>query len=309
MGTGSSMIQAFCTVTLSDSTNVLTDSEYSGDIDRLKGHQKGIARVKLENKVLRQSSIMAAGVAEFIVKYCSTAQNYSIADASPETPTTIADKLKATVQNQTFPAGTRLAFSQSTAPLGWVQVNDNATSGHMLRIINNTTVTNQGTGIISTGGVHSPILMNVVPKHTHGGTTTSVDINHTHDFSVNTGMENQFHTHSFNANTGTESQPHTHEYFRPLHAADTDRGGSGSFWSIDQGETVQTGGQSQTHTHNVSGTTANQVQGHIHNVTGTTAGIKNTVNQTHAHTYTTDTGSSGTDWQPKYLDAILCSKS
>lgn len=280
MGTGTHVYQLFCETTLDDSTNVLTDAQYSTDIDRLKGHQKGIARLTLENKVLRQSSIMAAGLAEFIIKYCSNTQNFSVSDTSPETKSTIADKIKAAVQNQTFPAGTRLTFSQSTAPLGWVQVNDASTNGMMLRIINNTTVTGAGTGIITSGGVHNPILMNVVPAHTHSGTTVSVDLNHAHGVNINTGGESVLHNH------GVE---------RPLRRADTDRGAGGSsLYSIDDTETV---------------TTSHQNQGHIHNVSGTTEGMKNGGNQLHGHGFSTDTGSSNTNWQPKYLDAILCSKS
>jgi hypothetical protein len=279
MGTGTHVYQLFCETTLTDSTNVLTDTQYSTDIDRLKGHQKGIARLQLENKVLRQTSIMSAGLAEFIIKYCSNTQNFSVGDVSPETKSTIADKLKAAVQNQTFPAGTRLAFSQNVAPVGWVQVNDSSTGGHMLRIINNTTVTGAGVGIISSGGIHSPILMDVVPAHTHTGSTTSADLNHSHDF---------------NANTSNESVPHNHGYERPTLIADTDRGTLSSLYSIDVTDT---------------GTTGYQNQNHVHNVSGTTAGMRGGQSQYHAHTFSTDVGSSKTNWQPKYLDFILCTKS
>lgn len=47
-------------------TNLLTQSEYDSDAQRLIGHQPGIARSKLENKVLRQASLLAAGVAQFL---------------------------------------------------------------------------------------------------------------------------------------------------------------------------------------------------------------------------------------------------
>lgn len=272
---GTHNLQSFCTATLADSTNILTDQEYSSDLDRVTGHKQGIARLKLENKVLRQSSVVAASIAEFIVTYCSTAQNYSVEDT--ETPASIAAKLRNVVQNQTFPAGTRLAFSQNAAPVGWVQVNDDSTSGHMLRIINNATSTTAGVGIITTGGIHSPILMNVVPAHTHSGTTTAVDINHSHDF---------------NANTGTESVFHTHGFARPTYRTDMDRGSLGSVWSIDEVE---------------NGTSSTQSQLHIHNVSGTTSAMS--ANNTHSHTFSTNTGSSNTDWHPKYIDFILCTKS
>jgi len=50
-------------------TNLLTQAEYAADAQRTIGHQPGIARSKLENKALRQASLMAAGLAEFIADY------------------------------------------------------------------------------------------------------------------------------------------------------------------------------------------------------------------------------------------------
>ena len=47
-------------------SNLLTQTEYEGDAQRVIGHQPGIARSRLENKVLRQTSLMAAGLAQFM---------------------------------------------------------------------------------------------------------------------------------------------------------------------------------------------------------------------------------------------------
>lgn len=65
-------------------TNLLTQAEYAADSQRSIGHQPGIARSKLENKALRQASLMASGLAEFIADYQAnnvidslTAQNIS----------------------------------------------------------------------------------------------------------------------------------------------------------------------------------------------------------------------------------------
>lgn len=49
-------------------SNLLTQGEYDGDAQRVIGHQPGIARSRLENKVLRQCSTMAAGLAEFVLQ-------------------------------------------------------------------------------------------------------------------------------------------------------------------------------------------------------------------------------------------------
>lgn len=47
-------------------TNLLTQAEYLADPQREIGNQPGIARSKLVNKALRQSSLIAAAVAQFI---------------------------------------------------------------------------------------------------------------------------------------------------------------------------------------------------------------------------------------------------
>lgn len=68
-------------------TNLLTQAEYTSDAQRTIGHQPGIARSKLENKVLRQASLIAAGLAEFIADY----QANNVTDSL--TPQNIADYL------------------------------------------------------------------------------------------------------------------------------------------------------------------------------------------------------------------------
>ena len=74
-------------------TNLLTQQEYDGDIERTIGHQPGIARSKLENKVLRQSSLMAAGLAQFILGN----QDDSVTDSM--TAQQVADAINLSVSN------------------------------------------------------------------------------------------------------------------------------------------------------------------------------------------------------------------
>lgn len=88
-------------------TNLLTQSEYAADAQRIIGHQPGIARAKLENKVLRQASLLASGLAEFIADYQAnnvtdslTAQQVAdylvvaIAAAFPDATTTVKGKVQ-----------------------------------------------------------------------------------------------------------------------------------------------------------------------------------------------------------------------
>ena len=72
-------------------SNLLTQSEYDGDAQRVIGHQPGIARSRLENKVLRQCSTMSAGLAEFMLRN----QDGSITDGM--TPQEVADALTTAV--------------------------------------------------------------------------------------------------------------------------------------------------------------------------------------------------------------------
>ena len=54
---------------LDTTSNLLTDAEYAADPQRTVGNQPGVARSKLVNKALRQSSIIAAAVAEVVSRY------------------------------------------------------------------------------------------------------------------------------------------------------------------------------------------------------------------------------------------------
>lgn len=51
---------------LDTTSNLLTDAEYLADAQRVVGNQPGVARSKLVNKALRQSSVVAAAIAQFI---------------------------------------------------------------------------------------------------------------------------------------------------------------------------------------------------------------------------------------------------
>ncbi len=70
-------------------TNLLTQAEYVADAQRLTGNQPGVARSKLVNKILRQTSLMSAGLAQFI------ADNQPDDITDDLTPAEIADALLA----------------------------------------------------------------------------------------------------------------------------------------------------------------------------------------------------------------------
>lgn len=176
-----------------------------------------------------------------------------------------------------FAAGTKLVFAQATAPTGWTQVVDDSATNRMLRVVNS-----PGAG---TGGTHSPILNNVVPAHTHGFTTGNQSADHAHY-----------------TTTGGASSDHTHGIGDPGHShglrVGNNVGGygtwalynttnSGSVTTDGSGTGIYTGGMSTGHSH---------------------AGTSGGVSANHTHSGTTDNGSSSTNWQPRYLDTIVCSK-
>lgn len=116
-------------------TNLLTQAEYVADAQRTTGNQPGIARSKLVNKSLRQASLLAAGLAEFIADYQAnnvtdslTAQNIAdylyaaILNVSPVTPdatTTVKGKaeLATNAETQAGTDATRIVTPAGLASL------------------------------------------------------------------------------------------------------------------------------------------------------------------------------------------------
>lgn len=203
-----------------------------------------------------------------------------------------------TAVSNAFPTGTKLMFAQASAPTGWTQVTDDSANNRMLRV-----VTTAGAG---TGGTASPILNNVVPAHTHTFTTGNQSADHVH--SGSTGTESANHTHGFGAWTGGQSADHNHQTRTPSAYS---AGADAVYW-------VDTGGNDTNEYHSFQGYTSYGASNdHAHYVSGTTGGISANhthsftsggVSANHTHSGTTDNGSSQTNWQPRYIDMILCSK-
>lgn len=202
-----------------------------------------------------------------------------------------------TAVSNAFPSGTKLMFAQASAPTGWTQVTDDSANNRMLRVVSST-----GAG---TGGTASPILNNVVPAHTHTFTSGTESQGHTH--SGTTGTESAGHTHTFGAQTGGQSASHTHtttiRYMGGTGTGGTNvdlQGGGGSSVNVSGYDSMS--GASSDHSHYVSGTTSGISANHTHTIT--TGGVS----ANHTHSGTTDNGSSQTNWAPRYIDMILCSK-
>lgn len=89
-------------------TNLLTQSEYSADSQRTIGNQPGIARSKLVNKAFRQSTAIAAGVAQYmankqgtnVIDSLTTAQLATIMENAVGAQITAATGSLGTMANQ-----------------------------------------------------------------------------------------------------------------------------------------------------------------------------------------------------------------
>jgi hypothetical protein len=76
-----------------------------------------------------------------------------------------------------IPSGTKMLFMQASAPTGWTI--DTSFNDRMLYI-------NTGSGG-ATGGSHNPLVMDVVPSHTHTATTTASQSAHAHTLPTYSG--------------------------------------------------------------------------------------------------------------------------
>jgi hypothetical protein len=160
-------------------TNLLTQAEYASDAQRTTGHQPGIARSKLENKALRQASLIAAGVAEFIADYQAnnvtdslTAQqvaDYLLAAITanipvvPDASTTVKGIIEiATASEAQSYASSLLAITPSTLNQALKGANQSLSSSGYQKLPGGLLVQWGRTGTGSTSSVLFPIAFNTV---------------------------------------------------------------------------------------------------------------------------------------------------
>lgn len=137
---------------------VLTDAEYSADVERTIGHQPGVARANFANKISRQANYMAAVLAQFIVDYAvETVQD------SDTVALAVLNLAEAVSNVSGFDAGTKMVFYQAVAPTGWTQ--DVTKNDMALRVVSGT-----GGGIGGTHDLSTPPSTSHVhsgPSHSH----------------------------------------------------------------------------------------------------------------------------------------------
>lgn len=112
-------------------SNLLTDSAYQSDGQRLIGNQPGIARSQLVNKALRQSSLLAAAIAHFLVESRGVDVNDAMTHEAIATLLTqaINDMIAGTSPPSGYETTGLVAFfPRSTPPMNWLRCNGAAVS-------------------------------------------------------------------------------------------------------------------------------------------------------------------------------------
>lgn len=110
-------------------TNLLTQAEYTADAQRTTGNQPGIARSKLVNKSLRQSSLLAATLAQ----YMANRQAENVVDT--KSVAQLEEMLRLAIQYQIdlslplpVPVSTVIWVPLSLPPTGYLKANGAAIS-------------------------------------------------------------------------------------------------------------------------------------------------------------------------------------
>jgi microcystin-dependent protein len=132
-----------------------------------------------------------------------------------------------------------MPFYRSTAPTGWL-------------ICDGSAIPAQFTSLIALVGANTPNLRGTFIRGWSPGTSTTSQDPLSASRTLGNVQSDEFRSHDHGGITGNDSPDHSHQYTRPLSVGDNDRGGSSSVWSIDNNQTVSTGGASVRHQHSIS---------------------------------------------------------
>lgn len=116
-------------------SNLLSDTEYASDAQRVIGNQPGVARAPLVNKALRQSSLIAAAVAKYIANHDVTVgagdvkDDLTVDQLANRLGTAIYQQLSGTTPSSGYETVGMVAFfPKSSPPSNWLRCNGAAVS-------------------------------------------------------------------------------------------------------------------------------------------------------------------------------------
>lgn len=177
-----------------DASDVLSDSEYQSDSDRTIGHQPGIARAELANKVGRDASAVASMIGEFTANRQS--QNFSSNSDTSDLVSFFVEALRSVIEDsdeKKYPVGRVYISLESTNPGSflpgtWTRI----TEGFLYP------VGAPSSGSVGHTGGETEVSLsndNNGPHHHQQRGTTLVDRNNPHDNYINYqgGGDNTFY--------------------------------------------------------------------------------------------------------------------
>jgi len=105
-------------------TNLLTQAEYTSDSQRAIGNQPGIARSKLVNKAMRQTTLVAASLAQYIANRqgSNVVDTKTVSELEAMLVAAISAQINAALP-EGLPASTVIWTPRSTAPTGYLKAN------------------------------------------------------------------------------------------------------------------------------------------------------------------------------------------
>lgn len=158
-------------------TDIYSDEDYVSAPGRARGHY-GVSDHKLNNKALKQASVICQAVAEWLFQDSGKAKDFT--DSLPVSE--VLAMINAATHKNSMESGTEMFFVQPTAPTGWVKFD--GANDYMLHLVS-------GAHGRETSGTDSPIDFNVIPSHVHSFDTSINSVKHVHKFDAHSGLSLQ----------------------------------------------------------------------------------------------------------------------